>query len=470
MLTLLGLITINSFALIINVALGVLLIVKKKEISARYLSGLIFGISLWNFVLVLDLLMKLTHQYSLSLWLAKISIIGPIFVPALFLIFVLYFTNFPVTRKILTLISLPILISLPLVPTQYNIAKDVIVAYQPWALYRTEVGFLYYFFTFYFILYFIIGTKILITYSKKASRVKQIQIWYILSSALLAATAGITTNSIAIILDPSSQYRHLGGPLSIIFPAIVTYVILKHRLFGFIFLVRRALVVASLILTLSGIYFLLNLLLSYWVAETIDPGIAVVTAIVLSVLFYPFLYPRIQQWVPKIVFPSRYTIEERFLHLNQLLYRSNNLQKINTELISWLMTKYRATCVEIYFVNKTANTYHSRDAELPVYHASDEAVRWIEKNAGQIIDLETKDESRAAYYFRERGLCAILPLYHTEERLLGWVAFASPDLHAEDLARLETQLPIITEKFQLILNYEDVIVSAKKDGVLPEHL
>ena len=89
------------------------------------------------------------------------------------------------------------------------------------------------------------------------------------------------------------------------------------------------------------------------------------------------------------------------------------------------------------------------------------------KNAGQIIDLETKDESRAAYYFRERGLCAILPLYHTEERLLGWVAFASPDLHAEDLARLETQLPIITEKFQLILNYEDVIVSAKKTACSP---
>ena len=246
--------------------------------------------------------MKLTHQYSLSLWLAKISIIGPIFCSRTLSYLCIIFHKFSghsknINAHFITNTHIP---SACTYSIQYRKRCDRRLSTVGTIQNRSWILVLLFYILFHSLLHHRYKNSHYIF--KKASRVKQIQIWYILSSALLAATAGITTNSIAIILDPSSQYRHLGGPLSIIFPAIVTYVILKHRLFGFIFLVRRALVVASLILTLSGIYFLLNLLLSYWVAETIDPGIAVVTAIVLSVLFYPFLYPRIQQWVPKSFF------------------------------------------------------------------------------------------------------------------------------------------------------------------------
>ena len=163
------------------------------------------------------------------------------------------------------------------------------------------------------------------------------------------------------------------------------------------------------------------------------------------------LYPQFQRWIPKILFPSQYTIEERDLHLKQLLIHSPNLRKISTQLQSYLVQHFQATHVEIYFFEKTTQTYRSLDSHLPIFHQRDEPVAWIRENSTALIDLEQHD-TKTADYFRERGLGFILPLVHPEDGLLGWIGFASTMIHEEDAMQLKKWIPNVAQSFTLFCN------------------
>jgi hypothetical protein len=141
------------------------------------------------------------------------------------------------------------------------------------------------------------------------------------------------------------------------------------------------------------------------------------------------------------------------------------------ELQSWLMNKYGATHVEIYIFDKTTKTYRSRDETLPIFHTDDQPVHMIRECPDEVLDLsQARDDLKAAEYFKHRHIDLILPLNDSQDGLLGWIGFASHAIHAEDLVRLNHHLAPITSKFQLILQYEDAVMLAKRDGMLPKHL
>ncbi|MEK7158317.1 MAG: hypothetical protein AAB733_01970 [Patescibacteria group bacterium] len=325
-----------------NVLLGFLVFFRGKSTTEH--RWFIAFITSSTFLSLTNLLVRMVPYPELE----RLTYLAGVFLAATGLIWIHALIGKPLSKKsigVLAVITLLLCIS-----TLSNLFLSEIHTYDR-IIFQADVGILYFPYLIVQILNLLYILFRLIRYNSQTSGLKKSQIQYILIGIILYGTTAITFG----ILSPAFNLRnhyYVVAPSSLFFIAITTYAILKHRLFGLVFLIRRAAVATGIIISLSALYLALNLLFSLWLSTVISPAIAMVIAVVLSVLFYPLLYPQFQRWIPKILFPSQYTIEERDLHLKQLLIHSPNLRKISTQLQSYLVQHFQATHVEIYFLKK----------------------------------------------------------------------------------------------------------------------
>jgi hypothetical protein len=451
--------TVLTIVTTANLVLGLIVLFRAKPTPThRWFVGFIAASAFLSFA---NLLVRLTQNPEVE----RLTYIAGIFLAATGLIWVHTLIERPFsTKKIIVIYSLASLIALSTLSNDF--LSDIKTIDQ--IIFDASVGILYYAYLIIHVLNLLYVFYRLITYYTKTSGIRRSQLQYILTGIILYGITAITFG-IALPAFGLRDYYFVVAPCSLFFIALTSYAMLKHRLFGFVFLVRRAAVGTGVIVSLSAIYLFLNLSFSLWLSTITNPNIAMIIAIILAVSFYPLLYPRFQHWVPKVLFPSQYSIEERDVHLKQLLIHSANLRKISTELQSYLMNHFHADRIEMYFFERTTQTYRSLDPQLPIFHQSDEPVHWIRENSTTLIDLEQHD-TKPADYFQQRGLAFILPICHPEDGLLGWIGFQSDSIHQEDMLQLKKWIPSVGQSFHFILQYEDVMAGIKKDGMYPKHL
>jgi hypothetical protein len=448
---------------VLAIAFGSIVLLKLRNRLGLFFAFFMLSGAVWSFGYGMWLL---STEGVDALWWVKVLTLGSLFIPVTYLHWVTIFLNVESQKKTVLFLSY-VLSSVFLLTLLFNqlivgLEEELLFPFWP------QGGLLY---GLYILLVYLgnagYGIKLLAESARHQKGTQQHQIQLVFFASFAGFLGGFTNFPLWYDIEVI-PFGNFFVPL---FFVIFSYAIMRYRLFGLIYFIRRASVTTAVIMILSLFYFLVNLVVSVWLSDALDPTIAVVVAISLSVIFYPFIYPQVKRLISKLIFPSYYTIEQRELHLRQLLRHSTHLPKICTELHSWLMTKYAATQVEMYFYNKTTKNFHSLNDELPIFNISDEPVRWMAEN-GQttpVIDLRCVEEEMF-HYFSQRNLTIIMPLVDSKEGLLGWIAFGSDAIQSDDIEQLAAQTSAIVQKFRFILDYESAITGAKKDGLLPKYL
>ena len=235
-----------------NVLLGFLVFFRGKSTTEH--RWFIAFITSSTFLSLTNLLVRMVPYPELE----RLTYLAGVFLAATGLIWIHALIGKPLSKKsigVLAVITLLLCIS-----TLSNLFLSEIHTYDR-IIFQADVGILYFPYLIVQILNLLYILFRLIRYNSQTSGLKKSQIQYILIGIILYGTTAITFG----ILSPAFNLRnhyYVVAPSSLFFIAITTYAILKHRLFGLVFLIRRAAVATGIIISLSALYLALNLLFS----------------------------------------------------------------------------------------------------------------------------------------------------------------------------------------------------------------
>ena len=212
-------------AFVINIILVILILSKKPRKKANIaFIFLLLSIILWNLTRIIT---DIYYDYFDALWWSRMAIVGVLFLPALFVYFVLLFPyeREKIKKKYIALLFLPAFVQFLLVPTSWNVEKVVL---KSWGV-DFYPGPLYIFFSIYFLSYVFLGCYILYKkYSTSKSKIEKTQIKYLIFGAVVSSLIGIIASAVLPLLGYGRIYM-VGAYVSLIFTLSVTYVILRYR-------------------------------------------------------------------------------------------------------------------------------------------------------------------------------------------------------------------------------------------------
>ncbi len=224
-----------------------ILVLRQRPLDSIKVSFILTALAgtIWTLFNVLTSLSIYFPKYALSL--ARLSLLGPSFIPSLMLLMVLLFTT--KDKKIgwvkIFLIFLPSLIFISLLPTEYNI-KNVFISS---GVVEENQGILYPAYLAYSAIYLVVSFAVLKQrFSSQLGRSRE-QIRYLFTGLSLSVIFGVFIN--VILPNPPFRIGNLAalGPLGILFFILFTaYAIIAHQLFDIRVIIKRTVVYSGLLL------------------------------------------------------------------------------------------------------------------------------------------------------------------------------------------------------------------------------
>jgi len=233
---------LTSFV-ILFVGLIILLWNPKRKVNQVF-SSLTFCVLFW---IICNYILDFTDVYKFSdpllLW-ARLSIVGPIFIPFLLIYFSYFFPREvkKIPKFVWYLLSLPTLILLSLVPTNLNI-KEVIPSNIHTAV-KVIPGPLYTVFLIYFLIYLGLGTFMVYKKYRVVGKLEKSQIALLFTGIIITGVLALLTNVVLLrSLGGEIQPASIGPLFSIIFISFTAYAIVKAQLFDIRVIATETLVV-----------------------------------------------------------------------------------------------------------------------------------------------------------------------------------------------------------------------------------
>jgi hypothetical protein len=187
-----------------------LFIINKRSVQHKIFAWITAAAFFW---ILTNFLADSSHIYSRALLYSKLAIIGPSFVPALFVHFSWIFNaRRKVNKKLLFLLYAPAVVTLVLAPTRLNIVS---VTIRDWGV-DIQAGPLYSFLFVYFLSFFSYAIYNLIKTYKNSTKIVRLQLKYILLGVGLSSLIGLFTNALLVIIG-ITRYTSFGFLAAILF-------------------------------------------------------------------------------------------------------------------------------------------------------------------------------------------------------------------------------------------------------------
>lgn len=236
---------------------------RDRNTSSLIFFFLIIAAILWIFAnLMANLSVGNTQQLELLFW-TKASLVGPIFIPALLILF----SNFFVEEKIIVskfiyyLLIITTIIFLFFIPSSFNV-EYVKVLDPDIPTFFMSPGKLYTFYSIYLIFGVIVSAYIIITNYSELIDSKKTQIKIVTAGLIGSIAVGVTLNAVLPLLGYSGLLAV--GPLSItIFIFLTSYAIIKFQL------LNVKLIIAEIVTYIIIIILTAEIFLSRSVTESI---------------------------------------------------------------------------------------------------------------------------------------------------------------------------------------------------------
>jgi signal transduction histidine kinase len=315
-----------------------------------------------------------------------------------------------------------------------------------------------------------VGNVIVVGNYKELSPLARNQYKYILVATLLAFIGGSTTYLLAFNIN---FYPHTNFLVSI-YPVIIAYAIVKHRLMDITFVLKKGVTYAyaSFLLLVPLCFLVIYGQQVAFHAVNYPFSIFILSVIIASAYFFPKVKVRAEKTVEQLIFKNKYDYRKTISDLSRAMVSILNTEDLCKKIIT---TTTDAMVVEkafIYILDEAEGFYKLCDSmNIPQekmvsnYHKEDPFFKWTERHKVIFIreELERYTTDAEALAMAEKmkqmesEIC--IPLI-TKEKLLGVISlgmkgkgemYTHEDL--ELLTTLSNQATIAIENAKL---YEDL--------------
>ncbi len=289
---------------------------------------------------------------------------------------------------------------------------------------------------FYVVLFFgslIYGIWVTIHRYKKAKGIIKLQFKYLYIGVILTFALQVVTNFVAVVLFQFSGFVALGPSFSLIFVALISYAIIKHRLLDIRLALRRGL--AQLLITISiiGIFSIAGFVYFSFKGDNFDYTllyIFVLAAFLLSLVYDSLAY-YIRKATDKYLFSSVYNpsdlLRELSLALNSTLGFEEVLKNVYTIINSNLHISHMAFAVKLQGRNNLS-TIFPQSKEFVVYNYGESNKQLVmlsvltsllqtssgsvllEDLQDDVIDKEDHNKNQVIEWMLENEVSIVLPL------------------------------------------------------------
>ena len=267
---------------------------------------------------------NIAHSAGVDIFFTRGAFVGASLVPLTFLLFCYSFSGRKKILKIFKyiLIFLPIIVLLLSTPTGLNVRNVSGTSFQ--------TGPAYILLSIVYVIYFTVGTAMLIKEYKISTHLRRQQLTYILLGIILTLIPGFLFNALLPILGYSSSVSY--GPVAVLFFAILTSIaIVRHKLFDIRLVIARSLSYAFVVFLIVLIYAVLVVFISsHLLHSPIKNNIVVFLAIVTLIttfLLQP-LRSSFNKLTNRLFFRDYYVIQDIIDSLGNLLVGSVNPNEI----------------------------------------------------------------------------------------------------------------------------------------------
>jgi len=221
------------------------IISNSKRVINRLLFLFVLGTSLW---VIFNLMANLAVTDQADLFWSRLTIVPATMVAYVFVLFSHYFpVKTPIRRFAHIIYVLPLILSIVFEPTNYNASS--ITAGQT----NLAVGAAYYFLVAYYFVAFISGTLRLWRTHNHSRGLQRAQIRYILAGVVFTVAPTLLFSGI-LPLFGINQLLSISPSAALIFVALASIAIFRHRLLEVRFVVARSLAYLLLLTVLISIY------------------------------------------------------------------------------------------------------------------------------------------------------------------------------------------------------------------------
>lgn len=223
-------ILLSLFIIVTAVLIFIVLRSDRRKITNKLFVLFVLSVAAWIFANLMANLSCFNSGINLEFW-TKASLLGPIFMPILLILFVNAFPENKITLNKIYIIILALLTlgAIFLIPTRYNV-KLIEISDLTTCTFNFVPGHLYTFVIFYLFGGVLISLFIVLKKFTKSRLIEKLQIKFVIIGISISILSGLFTSAVL----PAFGYSQLVsiGPLSVIFFIIFTfYAITKYYLF-----------------------------------------------------------------------------------------------------------------------------------------------------------------------------------------------------------------------------------------------
>lgn len=338
---------------------GIVFANNRKHPANLSFTALILALCFWIFsTLQAD---TLKNPQLVLIW-NRLAILGPLWIPSLFLAFSINFPNLTrdLTRRESLLLFLPPLFTAFLVPTNWNVSS---VQIYDWGS-DVTVGPLYSVLGLFFLIYMGSAAGILYNKYRRLSGIAKAQIKFLGLGVALTALVALTTNLILPILG-TARYSIFGPPSSLILVSFVTYAIIRHRLMDIRLAIRAGILKLLMAVILAAGAYLLAQGYLVFLVEATPKRLLLIVAIAagLVVLVYEPLNRFISGITDRVLFQREYSHQDLLKNLSKTMAESLKLDDLLLAIESTLKEVMRVKYVGFALLPAPGQTSH-REATL----------------------------------------------------------------------------------------------------------
>ncbi|MDZ7798489.1 MAG: ATP-binding protein [Patescibacteria group bacterium] len=329
---------ISLISIIISVFLLILALIiyfrRRKNPANITLSLITLAGLIWIFT---NLMVDESTSNNSALFWSRMTILGPIFIPALFLLFTNYFPQ-KNKVKIKWLLFLVPLIFLFFIPTSYNVPRVNFIN-NTW---ETTAGPLYWFLLIYFIIFFAAGFRNLMISYKNALGIEKNQIRYVFWGIFITLIFGILTN-LLLPLFGTKNYASVGPFSLLILISFISYAIIKHRLLDIRFVLRKSFIYVGLALFVFLAYYLTLWIDRFFFQSPYTPGayLAALLIVPLFLLSFNYLNKFLKRFTNKYFFSGLYDYQETLETFARKITQTINLDEVVKVIVGTIQNTMR---------------------------------------------------------------------------------------------------------------------------------
>jgi len=364
-------------------ALGYFVYIKDKENQVNKSFAIVsFSVAIWVF----SAFMFWVSNVPL-LW-GRMMFVGPIILAGAFPYFIYVFppTNLPLTFFKKIIFSIPVLVFLATVPTNF-IVKEIISPSR-----EVIYGIGNAIFGIYFLLYMGYGFITLVKKYMNTRGINRVQISYLLLGTFLSAVAGTVTNLLLPLLG-TSRFNRLGPSFTIIFVAITAYAIIRHRLMDIEVIIKKTIVFAGLFAFIFGVFAAVTIILQNLLGRFVH--ISNWISFGISAIVLLFLHDAVKQILVNItetfLFQKEYDRQQILKEISKGMVGKLELEELREFIASALLEKMKLEKAVI--IDKDELSQIKAAVSIPIY-LKDE-LYWTlllgEKKSGKLYTKEDEN-------------------------------------------------------------------------------